>query len=55
MLAASFMILTGILLGPVAVFRFKFLIILLISTTVAGSMVKSLSCEKTSLINLTLG
>ena len=55
-LTASFTILTGILWGPIAFYSFiRCLIILLISMTVAGSMVKSLSSERTlSLINLIL-
>ena len=54
-LAASFTILTGILSSPVVFLGFKCLIILLISTTVVGSMVKYLSSEKTLfLINLIL-
>ena len=54
-MAASFTILTGIWSGPVALFGFKYLIISLIFTTVAGSVVKSLSSERTlSLINLML-
>ena len=55
-MVASFTILTGILSGPVAFFGFKFLIILLISTTAADSLVKSLSSEITSfLTNLIFG
>ena len=46
-LTASFIILTGILSGPVAFFGFKCLIILLISTAVADSKVKPLSSERT--------
>ena len=55
-LTASFTILTGILWGPIGFYSFiRCLIILLISMTVAGSMVKSLSSERTlSLINLIL-
>ena len=55
-LTASFTILTGIFWVPIAVYSFiRCLIILLISMTVAGSMVKSLSSERTlSLINLIL-
>ena len=55
-LTASFTILTGILWGPIAFYSFiRCLIILLISMTVAGSVVKSLSSERTlSLINLIL-
>ena len=55
-LTASFTILTGILWGPIGFYSFiRCLIILLISMAVAGSMVKSLSSERTlSLINLIL-
>ena len=54
-LTASFPILTGILWGPIAFYSFRCLIILLISMTVAGSMVKFLSSERTlSSINLIL-
>ena len=56
-LTASFTILTGILWGPIGFYSFIrcLIILLLISMTVAGSMVKSLSSERTlSLINLIL-